>query len=340
MSPIARALLLATCVLVSAPASAQWSGQDVAPPTRVDWKLVAGPMRGPHTRLVALVAEPKAGWHTYWTPKGEPNVPTRVTWRVDGAKVGEGRWPTPRRFEASGLANYGYDRPYAVIFPVTLSGDASAGRTISAGLDYYVCSDSVCAAEKADVSGAIGADVRHDAVEWSRYEAAQPRGTIPGASWWSADGRSGLSFRVPQGASGPIAFLPYLEGAFLRAGAQTTSMRDGVVTIRGEAGRGSLASGLVSIGGRSWTIEPKRIDPPAGPPEAESAPPPVATTSVSEPVETASTAGAAAPAREAAHPVPADVERAPRLPTWFLMLVGLLAVATLAAGLSRRSRAE
>lgn len=339
MNPIARAALLATCMLVSVPAGAQWSGQDVAPPTRVEWKLVAGPVRGPRTRLVALVAEPKAGWHTYWTPKGEPNVPTKVTWRVDGAKVGEGRWPTPRRFEASGLANYGYDHRYAVIFPVTLSGDASSGRTISAGLDYYVCSDSVCAAERADVTGAIGADVGYDPKEWARYEAAQPRGAIAGATWWSKDGRSGLSFRAPRGVAGTPSFMPYLEGAFLRAGAQTSSVEDGVVTILGETGKGGLASGIVTIGGRSWTVDPRRVDPPAVTPDAPSESSAIGSTATISPTVAARTTSTADVARphDALEP-PSTPTSSPRIPTWIMVLAGLLGLATFAAALSRRSR--
>lgn len=339
MNPIARAVLLATCVFASVPAGAQWSGQDVAPPTRVDWKLVAGPMQGPRTRLVALVAEPKAGWHTYWTPKGEPNVPTKVTWRVDGAKVGEGRWPTPRRFEASGLANYGYDHRYAVIFPVTLSGDASAGRTISAGLDYYVCSDSVCAAERADVTGAIGADVGSDAKEWARFEAAQPRGAIAGATWWSKDGRSGLSFPLPRGVAGAASFMPYLEGAFLRAGPQTASVENGVVTIRGETGKGELASGIITIGGRSWTVDPRRVDPPAVTSDVAPEPSEIVSTATSGPIAapgTTSTSDGPRP-HEAVEPAPGAMP-SPRIPTWILVLTGLLGLATFAAALSRRSR--
>lgn len=339
MNRLVRAVLLATCVLVSAPATAQWSGQDVAPPTRVDWKLVAGPMQGPRTRLVALVAEPKAGWHTYWTPKGEPNVPTKVTWRVDGAKVGEGRWPTPRRFEASGLANYGYDHRYAVIFPVTLSGDASAGRTISAGLDYYVCSDSVCAAERADVTGAIGADVGSDAKEWARFEAAQPRGAIVGATWWSKDGRSGLSFPAPRGVTGTPSFLPYLEGAFLRAGPQTASVEDGVVTIRGETGKGELASGIVTIGGRSWMIDPRRVEAPVAAPAGvpiETAAAPVTQAVRTAPVVTR--VGPEAVERPEAVMSSDGDASTPRIPVWIVALAGLLGIATLAAALVRRSR--
>lgn len=342
MKPTARLTLLAACIAVATPAAAQWSGQDVAPPTRVDWRLVAGPMEGPRTRLVALVAVPKAGWHTYWTPKGEPNVPTKVTWRVDGAKVGAGRWPVPKRFEASGLANYGYDRRHAIVFPVTLSGDASSGRAISAALDYYVCSDSVCAAEKADVTGAIGADVPFDAAEWRTFREAIPHRSIPDAIWWTRDGRSGLSFRVPDGANGAIAFLPYLEGAFLRAGVQTVTVADGVATVRGEKGSGEIASGIVTIGGRGWKVEPRRIDPPAAAEPAPATDRAVAGVGHVEaaPIAVSAPTGAGRIDRTAAseaESLPAHGD-AKRIPLWIATLAGLLLAGAVAAGLLRRYR--
>ncbi len=101
----------------------------------------------------AVVIESDKGWHTYWSNPGESGIPTEMTFDLpDGWKVVETGAPPPMRFEASGLASFGYaGRTY---FPVTLQApQGAAGKVVlKASLTWLACDDGGCVPGDAELS--------------------------------------------------------------------------------------------------------------------------------------------------------------------------------------------
>jgi DsbC/DsbD-like thiol-disulfide interchange protein len=95
------------------------------------------------------------GWHIYWVNPGDSGEPPRVEWQLPaGLTAGAMEWPTPRRFEASSIVNFGYED--AVMLIVQLHAEPSLAAQqpirIGAGVRLLVCSREMCIPGKAQLS--------------------------------------------------------------------------------------------------------------------------------------------------------------------------------------------
>ena len=89
-------------------------------------------------------------WKIYWRTPGEAGLPPTIGLLADGDPIESSiRWPVPKRFNAFGFDNYGYDNP--VILPLDVSGFSSGGPLqLSGQIDALVCAD-ICV----PLSGAV-----------------------------------------------------------------------------------------------------------------------------------------------------------------------------------------
>ncbi|GFE63981.1 protein-disulfide reductase DsbD family protein [Litoreibacter roseus] len=81
------------------------------------------------------------GWKTYWISPGEVGYAHEIDWTGSHnlADV-ETMWPTPTRFEAFGIENYGYAN--AVTFPMKLMLEEPGAPTdLTANVNMLVCAD-------------------------------------------------------------------------------------------------------------------------------------------------------------------------------------------------------
>jgi len=80
-------------------------------------------------------------WKIYWRTPGEAGLPPTIDLLADGDPL-ESRikWPVPKRFNAFGFDNYGYDN--IVILPLDVSGFTAGGPLqLSGQIDALVCAD-------------------------------------------------------------------------------------------------------------------------------------------------------------------------------------------------------
>ena len=130
------------------PVSAAQSSTAQTPTTKATLVFAQdGIAPGAKTVSGALVLELEPGWKTYWRSPGEVGIPPQFDWQgSENIKEARHLWPSPDRFTAFGIENFGYET--RVVFPIefTLDTPGEPAR-IALNLDLLVCSD-VCIPEK------------------------------------------------------------------------------------------------------------------------------------------------------------------------------------------------
>lgn len=85
-------------------------------------------------------------WHIYWKNSGDTGMPISLDLTAPpGFEVGEPQWPTPRRYEHTGLLDYVYEKRVTLIIPVRVPADLSPGDEVRFQLaaQWLMCK-SVC----------------------------------------------------------------------------------------------------------------------------------------------------------------------------------------------------
>ncbi|MGZ0801096.1 protein-disulfide reductase DsbD family protein [Kluyvera ascorbata] len=126
-------LLLLACVGSAHAADTGWltSGQNDHAKIRFQAE------RGKDRLYGLLTVELQSGWKTYWRSPGEGGVAPEIHWK-NGEKA-QWYWPTPSRFEISGLTTQGYHN--RVVIPMVITGNP--GDVLDGTLTLSTCSN-VC----------------------------------------------------------------------------------------------------------------------------------------------------------------------------------------------------
>ncbi len=106
-----------------------------------------------HEFYLGLHFQLEKGWHIYWVNPGDSGEPPRITWQLPaGLTPGAVEWPTPRRREASGIVDFGYDDAVMLIVPMHASASLAAQPTrFRAEVNVLVCRE-MCIPGKAQLS--------------------------------------------------------------------------------------------------------------------------------------------------------------------------------------------
>jgi suppressor for copper-sensitivity B len=90
---------------------------------------------------LALEFRLATGWKIYWRTPGEAGLPPAIDLLADGdAVISQIKWPVPKRFNAFGFDNFGYDS--AVILPLQVSGHRPGSSIQLRGqIEALVCAD-------------------------------------------------------------------------------------------------------------------------------------------------------------------------------------------------------
>jgi DsbC/DsbD-like thiol-disulfide interchange protein/cytochrome c biogenesis protein CcdA/thiol-disulfide isomerase/thioredoxin len=142
-------LLLAFAV----PSAAQLPGAPLNVPAQLRAETVS-PAPGKAVTL-AFVMTPKSTWHGYWVNGGDAGLGMQLTWQLPkGVTAGELRYPVPKPLIISGLMNYVYERPYALLADLRIDPAIRAGTKlpIKVRADWLACTDRICVPEGDDLT--------------------------------------------------------------------------------------------------------------------------------------------------------------------------------------------
>jgi len=120
------------------------------------------------------------GWHVYWINPGDAGTAVQVGWDLpEGFAAGALEWPVPSRFEAGGIASYGYSGEPVLLATLRAPASAAPGTRarIAARLDWLVCSEESCIPGEATVSLdlEVAAAEPHPSAEAPILDAARAR---------------------------------------------------------------------------------------------------------------------------------------------------------------------
>jgi DsbC/DsbD-like thiol-disulfide interchange protein/cytochrome c biogenesis protein CcdA len=104
---------------------------------------------------VAIVMDPKTGWHDYWVNPGDAGTPLELAWQLpNGATAGSVRAPVPETLIVSGFMNHIYKAKHAFLVDVTIPKNAKPGQSLNVTVNarWSACSDLVCVPEAATLS--------------------------------------------------------------------------------------------------------------------------------------------------------------------------------------------
>jgi thiol:disulfide interchange protein len=235
------------------------------------------PAAGARTTL-AILMTPQPGWHGYWKTPGDTGFPMKIAWTLPkGAQAGEPAYPVPTTLVIAGLMNHVYEKPYALLVPLNVPAGLAKGMalSVSAKLDYLVCSASLCVPESATVSTALtvgdGAPDAMSAARFDDWRKALPRSLGSSARFETKAGKLRLAVPLPAAMSlaDPHLFVA-TEGAVSPAAPQSFSRNGDTLVVETAIGPTAPASldAVLALGdgsGLSFTAQPGAV-PAAGAP--------------------------------------------------------------------------
>ncbi|BAE74044.1 Thiol:disulfide interchange protein DsbD precursor [Sodalis glossinidius str. 'morsitans'] len=127
-------LLLAGCAFVAQAADSGWLRNEQN--SHAEVRLRSAVQGQDQQLLLDIRLQP--GWKTYWRTPGEGGVAPDIRWQTTGAEA-QWYWPTPARFDVSGLTTQGYKGD--ITLPIEIR--KLAGSTLAGTLTLSTCSD-VC----------------------------------------------------------------------------------------------------------------------------------------------------------------------------------------------------
>ena len=247
--PLRRLLLLAPLPFLAAvPASAQIG----AGSSHLHPRLVAeskAPAPGSDVAL-AIAFAPDPGWHGYWANPGDAGTPTDITWTLPAGVVADvmagGRdYPVPTMLLVSGLMNYVYEAPYALMGALRLPAGLAPGTAlpIRAALDYLACTRELCVPQHAELATTLTVgDGRADpavAASFATWRAALPKPLGGEATIARAGGMVRLAIPLPAAVAVTQPWLfPLGDGAIDYAAPQSITRTGDRLIVEVKAARG------------------------------------------------------------------------------------------------------
>lgn len=89
------------------------------------------------TRLL-LDIRLQEGWKTYWRTPGEGGIAPKITWH-DNSIAAKWFWPTPQRFDVSGISTQGYHEGVSLPIQLTAKPDSLLSGTLTLSTCSNVC---------------------------------------------------------------------------------------------------------------------------------------------------------------------------------------------------------
>lgn len=210
------------------------------------------------TVTLAFIMTPKPGWHGYWENPGDAGAGMSLEWDIPpGMKTSPLRYPVPETLIISGLMNYVYEGPYALLVDVKIPDHVKAGQSLPIRVhgEWLSCTREICVPEKGDMAldlmvgnGEIDPDRRS---AFDSYRSRLPRPLGLQARYALKDGRFRLAVPYPADAvvDDPY-FFPLTNGAVSYSAPQRVSRNGDMLVIETKAGDGvsGKISGILKTG--------------------------------------------------------------------------------------------
>lgn len=178
---------------------------------------------------VAIVMDPKSGWHDYWVNPGDAGTPLELAWQLpNGVTAGSVRAPVPETLIVSGFMNHIYKAKHAFLVDVKIPESAQPGQSLNITVDtrWSACSDLVCVPEAAALSVplTVGSGKISDA-DRARFDAWRSALPVPldRSALYQIDGkRIDIAIPYPRSAKAErIWFFAQTEKLFRYAAPQS-----------------------------------------------------------------------------------------------------------------------
>ena len=233
---------------------------------------------------VAISMTPEPTWHGYWLNGGDAGFGMQIEWTLPpGVSIGKLAYPTPETLIIAGLMNHVYERPYALIAPLTVAANVAPGTRlpIRGEANWLACTDQVCVPERGTFAltlvagdGAVSVDRRSQFDQW---RAAIPQPLNGPAVYEVIEGKLRLSVPLPRSLTITAPHLFIEEPRINKPGSTQNFSRNGdhiiIITDAGsdiEPGRDFHALLRTAEGrGLSFVAKPGDVGP-AGEPIAGS----------------------------------------------------------------------
>lgn len=191
---------------------------------------------------VAIVMDPKAGWHDYWINPGDAGTPLELEWQLPaGMTAGPLRAPVPETLVVSGFMNHIYKARHAFLIDLKVPAGMKSGQSldVKANARWSACSDLVCVPESATFSvpmtvgtGDIQASAR------TRFDIWRSNLPVPldRTARYAIDGKR-IDIAIPYPRSAAISsiwFFAESENLFLYNAAQSARRTGDWLIVSGE----------------------------------------------------------------------------------------------------------
>ena len=184
------------------------------------------------TVTIAIIMDPKPGWHDYWLNPGDAGTPLELDWKLPtGVTAGPTQAPVPETLIVSGFMNHIYKTRHAFLVDLKIAPTVAAGQKldVKVGARWSACSDTVCVPESSVLSVplTVGTAESTELRRFDKWRAALPV-PLDRQAHYGIDGKK-ISIAIPYPKNAALAdvwFFPRSENIF-RYAAQQSARRSG-----------------------------------------------------------------------------------------------------------------
>ncbi|MFY8075073.1 MAG: protein-disulfide reductase DsbD domain-containing protein, partial [Sphingorhabdus lacus] len=181
------------------------------------------------TVTIAIIMDPKPGWHDYWLNPGDAGTPLELEWTLpEGVTPGPIRAPVPETLVVSGFMNHIYKAKHAFLVDLQIAPKRQPGKKLDIKVNarWSACSDLVCVPESGSFTipltvgnGTITVEQR---ARFDQWRAALPVPLDRQASYAINGSAISIAIPFPEGAAADkVWFFPQTQNVFRYAAPQT-----------------------------------------------------------------------------------------------------------------------
>lgn len=194
------------------------------------------------TVTLAIVMDPKPGWHDYWLNPADAGTPLELLWKLPaGVTAGPIRAPVPETLIVGGFMNHIYKAKHAFLVDLKIAANVRVGQRLDIKVDarWSACSDTVCVPEGGTLSVpmTIG-DGNMDSAKRAQFDTWRAALPVPldRAARYAIDGNT-ISIAIPYPRSAHVEniwFFAQTENVFRYAAPQSARRTGDWLVVTGE----------------------------------------------------------------------------------------------------------